>query len=364
MNPELITHKKSILILILLFLAMMIYIPEQAWSEESGMDILILRIPCKKGEMAYALVNNEQYSLGEVLSVPSSTRWPSYTASKWGHKNSVCATAVNAIHLLVNIENGRGRTLSILPSGTYAPASGESSFFTLSGKPGSGLFGPFSPTVGSSCTVISSSGNTRHLPSDGLFFPDETLMIVSHLNMEAFLIDIENRPGGRVLFWDEHGLSIIGRVIRPVGGIGRFGGTQFQDVGRIRANHTGVIDISTSPEGTIGGFQILPLSHARSEEMKNAWLLTQWMIIASPEGITQLSGEPPLFSGLLKPGTNKKEELWDIWSSYLGRSHVLCRKNGAEWVSLPVTAGRNDSALSGITHLRIYIPLYSEPLFQ
>jgi len=212
--------------------------------------------------------------------------------------------------------------------------------------------------------VISSSGKTRHLPSDGLFLPDETLVIRSALNVAAFMIDIENRPGGRVLFWNDHGLSIIGRVIRPVRGVGRFGGTQFQDVGRIRANHTGVIDISTSPRGSIGGFQILPLLHAGSEEMKNAWQLTQWMILASPEGSAQITGKAPLFNSLLKPGAARNEQLWDMWSNYLGRSLILCRKNGDKWTNLPERSGRNDSALSEITHLRIYIPLYQEPLLQ
>lgn len=352
------------LLLIFSMVATMICFPGLATSEVSGNNILNLQIPCQEGKKVYAFIGGEQYPLGVVLSVPSTTRWPSYTASKWGLKDTVCATAVNAIHLLVNLENDRGRTVSILPYGTYAPASGQNAFFALSGKPGTGLFGAFSPTVGSSCSVISSEGNTRHLPRDGLFQPDETLVITSDLNFQAFLIDIENRPGGRVMFWNDHGLSIIGRVIRPVRGVGRFGGTQFQDPGRIRANHTGVIDISTSPQGSTGGFQILPLIHARSVEMKNAWELTQWMIVASPGGLARISGKAPLFSSLLKPGTANNEQLRDIWNSYLGRSLVLCRQNGNKWISLPVRVGRNDLALSEITHFRIYIPLYYEPLSQ
>ena len=37
-------------------------------------------------------------------------------------------------------------------------------------------------------------------------------------------------------------LRTAARVVRPVGGVGRFGGTEFQRIGRIRASHTGVID--------------------------------------------------------------------------------------------------------------------------
>jgi len=323
---------------------------------------LTIQIPCSKGSEATAILKGRLYGLGKVLAIPASSRWPSYTASKWGKENSVCASAVNAIHLLVNVEDGKGRTLSILPAGTFAPAAGKETFFIIGQKPGFGLFGAMCPTVGSISYVLTDSGEPEPLPDNGIFDPTDKLVINSVLNLDTFVIDIENRQGGRILIWDRTGVKLAGRVLRPVAGVGRFGGTQFQENSRIRANHPGVIDISTSPDGMIGGFQILPLIHAFSPEMKSAWQLSQWLIVAAPGDKYEICGKAPLFSGLLKPGGREEELLANIWDTYLGRSLVLCRINGGKWKLLPEVSGRKDEALSDLTHLRIYFPLYLEPL--
>jgi hypothetical protein len=178
-----------------------------------------------------------------------------------------------------------------------------------------------------------------------------------------YMVEFENRPGGRVTAWSEaSGAEVIARVIRPVGGTGRFEGTLFQNAGRVRANHSGVIDVSTSPHGEIGGFQIIPWDHAlHSKEMQGAWSMTQWMIIAHPDGHSMLGGTAPLFTGGLVPGAFDKETLWDLWSTYGRKPLVLARLNGGEWGKLPLSSGRDDNALKEVTHLRIYFPITEEP---
>jgi len=84
-------------------------------------------------------------------------------------------------------------------------------------------------------------------------------------------IEFENRFGGFVTLKYPNGESkVVAQVLKPVEGVGRFGGSLYGNTGRIRANHTGVICIITSPHGQVGGFQILPDNHGMSPEMFNA----------------------------------------------------------------------------------------------
>ena len=287
--------------------------------------------------------------IGRVLSIPETTRWPSFTASAWGREATVVATAVNAIHILLAVEKGRGRTISILPADTVAPAAGPGASIITDMKAGRALFGAWAPTAGSAIEGVSAAmkGNIIRI----LMRPSEN----------PYFLEIENRPGGRVTAWYGNGPRVVARVIRPVGGSGRFEGTIFQEKGRIRANHPGVIDICTSPEGVVGGFQIMPLEHASSTEMQGAWKMTQWMILASVSSEGFLKGRAPLFSGGLLPGPGNGEKLWDVWSTYGRRPLVLARTKGGEWSTLPEASGRMDHALEGITHLRIYYPFTGEP---
>ena len=315
------------------------------------------------GVVKVVLPDNSEQSIGIVRVLPEKTKWPAYTASKWGAPGTVAASAVNAIHLLIGIENGRGKTLSLLPSDTIAPAAGPGSSVVIEGKGGYGLFGGWATPVGTPVSILSPSGEERPLNGDRLPQEGETLRIDVTKTCAPYMIEIENRPGGRVFSWSKSPgqTGVIARVIRPVRGVGRFEGTLYQSVGRLRANHPGVVDISTSPEGSIGGFQIIPLNHARSSEMGGAWSLTQWLIVDSPDGKTPLAGKPPLFGGALVPGPSETEHLWDLWSTYGRRPLVLCRIDGGPWSRLPEVSGRQDHALEEVTHLRIYFPVVEEP---
>lgn len=329
----------------------------------AGPDGLELRIPCRPGEAARALLpDGTSVPIGTVRMIPVKTNWPAYTASKWAEPGTVCASAVNAVHMLVDVEKGRGRILSVVPAVTVAPAAAAGAFFSLEAPAGTGFFGGFAPATGSPVQIEALDGTLR--PLDGAPREGETLVIRTPLpnRPETWMVDIENRPGGRVIAWTKGGPRIAARVVRPIGGVGRFGGTEFQRGGRIRASHTGVIDIATSPRGEVGGIQIMPLVHAlTSSEMANAWKLTQWMILAPLPGRPMLEGTAPLFKGTLVPGTQLNDRLSDLWSTYGRRPLVLCRRSGGPWEHLPSVSGSQDEALRDVTHLRLYYPFWDEP---
>jgi len=336
------TFRKAAAVFVLLCLSSIVY-GETACALAGGAPYRIVLEAFPGGDITVHSEKAGVVRLGKVLSVPSSTRWPAFTASRWGNPGTVVATAVNALHILVDIEKGRGRTVSILPKETFAPASGETAFFLTDIPPGRGIFGAWAPTVGSK-VIWEESQNPAII-----VVPEET----------PWFVEIENRPGGRITAWTGSGPIVLGRVARPVAGCGRFGGTQFQEVGRIRANHPGVIDVSTSREGFVGGFQILPLEHAESPEMSSAWKLSQWLVAAPKPG--GFVGRKPLFSSGFVPGPSKEEKLWDVWSTYGRRSLVLARILGGPWQWMPEATGRNDTALKDITHLRLYFPFTEEP---
>ncbi|EFQ23703.1 conserved hypothetical protein [Aminomonas paucivorans DSM 12260] len=340
-------------------------LPAASWASGcTSQDLFALEIPLNlDGVVQVHLPDGSTRELGRVVALPEKTRWPSFTATRWGVPGSVAASAVNALHLLVDVEQGKGRTLSLIPQKTVAPAAGPGASVVLDAEAGTGVFGAWAPPVGNPVRVRRADGEEG--PLSGSLIPRMGDTLWMHVRREEvpYLVDLENRPGGRVYAWSRsRGAKLIGRVLRPVRGVGRFEGTLFQDRGRLRANHPGVIDISTSPHGVVGGFQILPMDHGKSSEMQGAWTMTQWLVVAAPDGSSPLVGTPPLFSGGLVPGPGEGEALWDLWSTYGRRPLVLCRIDGGPWEKLPEVSGRQDQALAKLTHLRIYFPVIDEPL--
>ena len=345
--------KLGALLLVLLSLC----VPAQARRRE----VFCLEIPARQGETVRALrPDGSVRELGTVLQVPSATRYPAYTASAWAKPGTVAATAVNALHLSMAVEEGMGRILSILPAKTIAPAAGATAAFVVDCPAGTGLFGGWAPVVGSEVTVRRADGTLRPL-TDGIPRADETVRIsVTEDDDAPYMIDFENRMGGEVRAWWNGGSKIIARVVHPVKGCGRFGGSKFQRRSALRANHCGVICVSTSDPGDVGGFQIIPYEHAFSKEMRSAWEKTQWMIVRSADG-KPMNARAPLFFGLLTPGAQAREKLWDFWSTYGRRSLIMCRVDGGEWQRFGAAAGKNDHVFDNVTHLRIYAPFTDEP---
>lgn len=333
------------------------------YAKQEGDLLFQIEVPMKPGaDVSVRLFDGTVRKAGRVAALPVKTRWPSYSASAWSEPGEVCASAVNAIHMLVSVEDGKGRTMSIIPKNTIAPAAGPGAAILLTSRPSYGLFGAWAPTVGSKVYVRSKDSEELLLSKERLPQKGDMLIIKVLKSEMPYMVELENRPGGRVIAWNKDRFSTIGRVIKPVAGVGRFGGTLFQKTGGLRANHSGVVDFSTSPSGQIGGFQIIPWDHAlSSKEMQGAWDMTQWLIVGPADGKSLLGGVPPLFGNALVPGPSKGDNLWDFWSTHGRKSLIVVRLNGGEWQIVPIRAGKDNEALKEITHIRIYYPITDEP---
>jgi len=366
------------------------------------------------GEPAFAIVienipqgrifiwqDEKQFQIGNVLVPVGSVNDNGFTASMWGKNSSVVATAVNAIHIKVanNPQTGRGVIFSVLPKEflNFDPTKYRSYFAENASvftdiPAGTGIFGGgFAPLVGSRVEVaqvlpeemrgiiefgvltqeygegnLSAASQPRFLPSDFIPKEGDAFVIRVYAPNEPDYIEFENRFGGliRMKHLGEEP-RVIGQVLKPVAGVGRFEGTVYARVGRIRANHPGVICVSTSPIGEIGGFQILPRGHAMSPEMTLARTLTQWMVVGPVNALSpSVEGEPPLFSGHIFPSyiplLSEAPELADISAAnrLLGRFYVLAKMKGRDrWGPLPHVTGRDDTALIDLEAIRIYFPL-------
>jgi hypothetical protein len=319
--------------------------------------------------------------VGSILYPTSSVSNNGYTASKWIEEGKISAVAVNAIHIKTgfNTFEARGIIFSVLPKDQLqvpdyynSYISPDSSIYTDI-KAGTSIFGGvYSPYVGN---IVSTSDALENLYPIGLgFVPSIGDVLVVVVNRPARYpkeIVFENRFGGLInLEYLDGEDKVIGVVLRPVMGVGRFLGTQYCDTGRIRANHPGVIDVSTSPLGETGGFQIIPSGHGMSDEMITARLLTQWMVVGPPR-VTDPSPEgiAPLFKYFLNPrylSTDLDDPDWGnkVLQTFLVEVKL---KGNDHWQPMPKYSidpdlrkplpGWANDAFRNVTHFRILFPI-------
>jgi len=338
--------------------------------------------------------------VGSVVAPATRANPNGFTASRWAADSAVCASAVNALHIRVrqHPETGRGIVFSIVPAGEVigAAARQETSAILTDIQGGAAVFGGgLAPYVNSPVRVIREGVEQAlpagYAPAEG----DELVIIVNQPAQPVAELIFENRFGGLItLRYQDGGSKVIGCVLRPVLGIGRFEGTRDAAPGRIRANHPGVIDISTSPLGMIGGFQIVPKGHAGSPEVTYVRRDTQWMVVGPVSALDpSWEGIAPLFAGYLAPNyrpddISGRHEDW--MQRLLARCLVQARIKDGPWQNLPricidpaapvdtdAAAPRREgllvrikgsldpytplpeeafTALDGVTHLRILLP--------
>ncbi|MGC8890313.1 MAG: hypothetical protein ACP5PC_06410 [bacterium] len=350
-------------VLLISFILILLLIVSYAYA---GSNIEVFRIRILNDYMGPIDISidgwTSWYPVGKVLKPALSYNIDAFRASGYIENGVVAATASNAIHIKVGdsgvnpfspVEKS-GRTISILPKGTNLTEVDSRIVTNIIG--GTLIFNEYSPFVGNK--VYLEKGNTLvDLPDN--FIPslgDRIVILVQKPEVMPTELFFENHIDGNVYACYENGWKeVIAKVSRPVKGIGRFGGTIFSLPSRVRANHPGVIDISTcpvyrgspsqaTPEDS-GGFQIIPIRHSYTSEMKGAWTATQWMIISPVDNDSYLEAMPPLFRGYIRPGYR-----------------VEARFKDNLWRSLPEGKGINNTFLSDLVEFRIIIPpLYVFP---
>lgn len=298
--------------------------------------------------------------LGRVVR-PAVADTVGFTASRWGTPGTVVASGANAVHVKVgDTAEGRGRIFTLWPRGSpWAP------HVILTDIPGGrAIFGGrYSAFVGNEVLVEGPAGPepvAGWTPTVGA----RLVVVVRRPARYPSEVEFENRFGGLVRARYADGTEeLLAVVLRPVAGVGRFGGTQYVGIGRVRANHPGVIDISTSPVGQVGGFQIIPRDHAHSPELVGAVLGTQWMVVGPLNPLDPSpQGTAPLFRAFIAPRYEADdlddEEQWQ--RRVAERFLVMCRVDAGPWQLFPPLVGRRDDALLRVTHIKILMPLWSQ----
>ncbi len=320
--------------------------------------------------------------LGHVVRYTTRVNDKGYTASKWVPAGRVAATAVNAIHVNVglNIVEDRGIVFSILPRELLKTPNEYRSFLSPDSSiytdipAGQGIFGGgYAPFVGN--PILYMRGHDAPQPLTAGYVPEQgDKIVIVVLEPEPYPISVEfdNREGGAICLLYPDGTSRqLGYVIRPVRGVGRFEGALYTGIGRIRANHAGVIDISTSPIGSLGAFQIIPFGHSISPEMNLAWERTQWMIVGPVSDDSPLwEGLMPLFYQHIRPNYLPEDLYVADWRSRLLARFLVDVETEDGWkpmlirrlaplstAPLPEWA---DQALEEVTKVRILFPVEHE----
>ena len=314
--------------------------------------------------------------MGSVLTPATKVNEKGFTASKWAVDGCVAATAVNGIHVKVRLsQEGRGAIFSIVPSegGDLPSGAGrpEAALITdIAG--GTALFGLWAPYVGNR-VYLQQGAELQPLAPDYAPKPGDALVIVVERPAPVpYDIVFENRFGGliyiRYLDATLGPQEPVGTVLRPVLGIGRFEGSRYADVGRIRANHCGVIDISTSPYGQVGGFQIVPKDHAQSPENYYIRTSTQWMVVGPLSALDpSWEGIPPLFSSFIAPAYRPNDLAYPGHATdRLAWMRVEVKMGGAAWQPMPALSVDPEAplpdwantALDKVTAIRLRFPIY------
>jgi hypothetical protein len=352
-----------------------------AFQHSPTLEIYRLRIVnAVNGEISGSRDGGKSWQpLGHVLSPSTKVTLQGYTASKWAQFSAVSATAVNAIHIRTgyNAKDDKGVVFSILPKemtteeGQKYQSFSSPDAMTTDIPAGTGIFGGhWAPILGN---PIALEQHGQLLPLPMQYVPqtgDIYVIRVLEARNSPKAIDFENRFGGFITLigWDDSEM-VIGQVLKPVEGVGRFWGGQYAGVGRLRANHNGVIDVSASPTGMVGGIQILPRVHAMSPEMTRARTMTQWMVVGPLDARDpSWEGVSPLFLGYLRPSWAADDLTAPNWRALLAdRTLVQVRIKNGPWQPMPTFSMDPDmskplpewsnTALEDMTNLRILLPV-------
>lgn len=330
-----------------------------------------------------------------------------------GTYSCVTATGVNALHLKLGPQAGYDPLapdawmpwqISVGINEDYAAAGGSysDSMIYTSVPGGSNIFGGYvAPYVGSPVKYYTPQSTWETM--DSYFNGDFTKPIPKRIMIEVYTastgngtpdyIEFENwaagdtlagrtqAQNGRVLVHYPDGTEKhVADLIQRVQGTGRFIGSQYAEVGRVRAAHPGVLCLSTSPRigatndtNLMGGFQFVPANHAKylAYDLGQDSFIgrDQWGIVAhvgadaqtlyDRDYVTdgQVSFDPvwegvaPLFAEYINPR--------QIPGNQEASTYFLVSEDfGETWQQCPTIQGvtdRTNSPVAAWTNIRLYL---------
>lgn len=336
-----------------------------------------------------------------------------YDKSIDGTYSCVTAIGTNALHLKVGPEaeydplNPKAWApkqvdIGIQEDYTYAGGSYSNSMIYTSIPGGTNIFGgSCAPYVGNPVKYLTSGGKWESL--DLYFKGDFSKELPKRLLIEVYQASTENGPieyidfenwaagdtiggitagtNGRVLVHYSNGAEKhIADVIQRVNGTGRFTGSEYAEVGRIRAAHPGVICFSTSPKvgftnnaNLRGGFQFVPANHAKylSNDLHQDSFIgrDQWGIIAYKGALKNLLYD----SNYIIDGHVTYDPVWEgvapLFAEYITPRHIpgnvststyfkVSTDLGETWQDCPTIQGittADNSPVATWTNIRLYL---------
>ncbi|GLI51212.1 hypothetical protein TSYNTROOL_12980 [Tepidanaerobacter syntrophicus] len=336
-----------------------------------------------------------------------------YDKASDGTFSCITAIGVNALHLKVgprasydvlNPTAWKPKQISVGINEDYIYAGGSysNSMIYTSVPGGVNIFGgSTAPYVGNPVKYLNSSGTWESL--DNYYNGDYSKAVPKRLLIEVYqpitangtldYIEFENWAAGdtvagvtkinngRVMAKYSNGtIKHIADIIQRVQGTGRFGGSEYAEVGRLRAAHPGVICFSTSPKigftnnaNLRGGFQFVPANHAKYLNYN----LSQDSFIGRDQwGIIAHIGADP--SQLYDPnyiinGQITYDPVWEgvapLFAEYLAPRHipgsvststyfVVSNDFGNTWNDCPSIQGvtnADNSPVASWTNIRLYV---------
>jgi hypothetical protein len=329
-------YKKFLSVLILLVFTSTLSYAGEYWIKVQNAEGGKISVSKDKG--------NSWNNIGNVL-IPvnelTEPDQPGFTAADYGNDSSVVATAVNAIHIRISKQSRFSRIFSLLPiecknlDKDYKSYRGSAIITDIEGE--YGIFGKdYAPYIGN--RVYLAKNDTMELLSPD-YVPhtgDELIIKVIPPSMEKPIkyIWIDNKINGYVMIvYEDLSVSFVARVLKPVAGVGGFTGSSLAGSNHIRANHPGVLEISTSKrfsnlgtdlvpkEGGQTAFQIVPFEHTLEYPCKEnnfqgffgyARLTPVYLILMTPSCVFV---EKKRFASADKEGIIKEREAMEqSWS--------------------------------------------------
>jgi len=244
-------------------------------------------------------ITSDTILLGNVISPVKDINPFLFEASKWGRDFSVVASSVNGLHIkLFTFFESKSKEPIGAAGFSINPKEISSQYSIQTDIPaGTEIFLKNAPPVNSLIFIRDENGKIINRK----FININDSIVIKYFEPKNYTIRFENCKGGGIFFENDKKYHKIGSVIQPIKGIGRFPGTKYAPSSSVRANHPGVICISTSPLGEIGGFQIIPYEHSQEPELKYVPNNPAYMIVKIDNN-KKTVGSTPLFADYIIPG--------------------------------------------------------------